>query len=530
MAEASSTPTISPSASASREELSALLSAMSSGGASTDVPGAFDELVYEADVTHLAAPPGVFGIALAEPTGAPAQLLLATRGSGSDALMTLHYEPREGASSAAIHPSRSKLVLSELPDDATVATVHAFSPVQAPQTVLLCVAYRSKEASNAFGLSAMGCFMNVYGVRAAAATFAGIANDCERYVLPGEPFACRDIQLEGDVNSTIVVCTTGGFVCVPTTPLAETDSSATPTVASSDSTELAAAPSGGDLAQPSLSEVSSSAKSPPSTLVESFLTQFPEAAAFDKLALVFDVKCTPAFSFLALGTYKGNVLIAVRRRGELLVQTSVKYDGPITSVRFFTHCASPPKESSSDTHLLVTCAAEAGVVYRNIVEDGLAFPELLPESGLSDSVLCSAVSDLSWTGFNSILLGTYGRQVLFYEAPAEIQARSTTVNSLSSCYKLRQAKKVNEPVFGVFCCDMTGDGLKEVIVVTALSVHVFQHHMDEALQRIELALTLLASGGDQADTFEGGSLDAPSQSSSPLRQRSDAVYTADSNQ
>ena len=46
---------------------------------------------------------------------------------------------------------------------------------------------------------------------------------------------------------------------------------------------------------------------------------------------------------------------------------------------------------------------------RNVLEDGLSRPLVLPDSHRHDSVLCVELADVDWDGQEEIVLGTFGK-------------------------------------------------------------------------------------------------------------------------
>ena len=48
-------------------------------------------------------------------------------------------------------------------------------------------------------------------------------------------------------------------------------------------------------------------------------------------------------------------------------------------------------------------------LHRNVLEDGLSRPLVLPDSHRHDSVLCVELADVDWDGQEEIVLGTFGK-------------------------------------------------------------------------------------------------------------------------
>ena len=85
----------------------------------------------------------------------------------------------------------------------------------------------------------------------------------------------------------------------------------------------------------------------------------------------------------------------------------------------------------------------------------------LPTSAAGDAVLCGITADVDLDGSVEILLGTFGRQLLVYKWE-------------SSAWDLRATRTLPHPVHGLHHLDVTGDGVRELLILTPKGLHVFQ--------------------------------------------------------
>ena len=91
-------------------------------------------------------------------------------------------------------------------------------------------------------------------------------------------------------------------------------------------------------------------------------------------------------------------------------------------------------------------------------------------------------------GRQSLILGTYGQQILCYDA----------VDSGASEWRLAWTRSMSAPVMGVRCEDVTGDGVMELVVVTSRGVQVLQPQLDTVkMVTIERLKTLVARNKDK---------------------------------
>ena len=118
-----------------------------------------------------------------------------------------------------------------------------------------------------------------------------------------------------------------------------------------------------------------------------------------------------------------------------------------------------------------------GEVFRDILHSSLADSCSLPESDSSDIVTCICVADVGMAGRQSLVLGTYGHQILCYDH-----------TEAEAAWSLAWRRSLSAPVLSVRCEDLTGDGVRELIVVTARGVQVLQLQLDNvkevAIQRL----------------------------------------------
>lgn len=85
----------------------------------------------------------------------------------------------------------------------------------------------------------------------------------------------------------------------------------------------------------------------------------------------------------------------------------------------------------------------------------------LPSSASGDAVLCGIIADLDLDGSVEIVLGTYGRQLLVYKWDA-------------TSWDLRATRTLPHPVHSLHYLDVTGDAVRELLILTPKGLHVFQ--------------------------------------------------------
>uniref|UniRef100_A0A8B9JS97 Kaptin, actin binding protein n=1 Tax=Astyanax mexicanus TaxID=7994 RepID=A0A8B9JS97_ASTMX len=218
---------------------------------------------------------------------------------------------------------------------------------------------------------------------------------------------------------------------------------------------------------------------------------FPELSELPSNVLWMDVlsidNCRRLTTF---GCQNGCVGLAlVNQRGpEIVSSWRLQQDSPISTVLLFplklpAHNSSKGLQADEVTeyNLLVTSTIEMAVVYRNVEQNGMSKPVCLTDSDQCDAVLCALLIDLDFDGQQEVLLGTYGQDLLCYKFQ---QPNGTTEGQ----FQLMWRRSFKSPLLSVIYLDLTGDGLKELAILTIKGLHILQHSLtstaDLVLQRL----------------------------------------------
>nr|XP_057943095.1 KICSTOR complex protein kaptin isoform X1 [Doryrhamphus excisus] len=193
----------------------------------------------------------------------------------------------------------------------------------------------------------------------------------------------------------------------------------------------------------------------------------------------------------AFGCQNGCVGLAlVKQSGpEVLQSWRVQFDSPISIVLLFPlTCQTEPNMPSRDKilgvkdyNLLVTSTIEMAVVYRNVQQRGLSHSMCLSESDQWDAVLCALVIDLDFDGEKEVLLGTYGQELLCYKFQHAAEGED-------GHFQFLWRRSFKSPLLSIIYLDLTGDGLRELAVLTLKGLHILQHSLtstaDLVLERL----------------------------------------------
>uniref|UniRef100_A0A3B3YRZ2 Kaptin (actin binding protein) n=1 Tax=Poecilia mexicana TaxID=48701 RepID=A0A3B3YRZ2_9TELE len=168
-----------------------------------------------------------------------------------------------------------------------------------------------------------------------------------------------------------------------------------------------------------------------------------------------------------------------------------------------------PEEELGGYNLLITSTIEMAVVYRDVQECGLSRSTCLSGSDQWDAVLCALVIDLDFDGQKEVLLGTYGQELLCYKfQPAG--------SGQDGEFQLQWRRSFKSPLLSVIYLDLTGDGLRELAVLTLKGLHILQHSLsctaDLVLERLTQRASALAASPEPDEAADVEDSSAPAQS------------------
>ncbi|OWK16080.1 KPTN [Cervus elaphus hippelaphus] len=120
----------------------------------------------------------------------------------------------------------------------------------------------------------------------------------------------------------------------------------------------------------------------------------------------------------------------------------------------------------------------------DLLSRGLEDQLLLPGSDQFDSVLCGLVTDIDLDGRPEVLVATYGQELLCYKYCGPGRGLPGDQRG----FRLLWRRGFSSPLLAMAHVDLTGDGLRELAVVSLKGVHILQHSL---IQASELVLTRL---------------------------------------
>uniref|UniRef100_A0AAY5F625 Kaptin (actin binding protein) n=1 Tax=Electrophorus electricus TaxID=8005 RepID=A0AAY5F625_ELEEL len=225
---------------------------------------------------------------------------------------------------------------------------------------------------------------------------------------------------------------------------------------------------------------------------------FPELKDLPSNVLWLDVLSIDSGRRLtAYGCQNGCVGLALvdQKETEILQSWRLQQDSPVSTVLLFPLKLAHYDSNTSDQHqvieynLLVTSTIEMAVVYRDVERSGVSRPVCLADSDQCDAVLCAILIDLDFDGQPEVLLGTYGQDLLCYKF-------QQSIGETEGQFQLLWRRSFRSPLLSIIYLDLTGDGLKELAVLTIKGLHILQHSListaDLVLQRLANRVTKLS--------------------------------------
>lgn len=122
--------------------------------------------------------------------------------------------------------------------------------------------------------------------------------------------------------------------------------------------------------------------------------------------------------------------------------------------------------------------------------NGLSDPVVILGTDAEDCITCSCICDIDLDGKNEILLGTFGKMCFICRIPIDNQP-TTHINGLTfigEIFPVCRVLTLSASAFGILACDLTNDGLDEIIIATTKGLHIYQLELNEVVKLVETRL------------------------------------------
>ncbi|CAH0551988.1 unnamed protein product [Brassicogethes aeneus] len=120
------------------------------------------------------------------------------------------------------------------------------------------------------------------------------------------------------------------------------------------------------------------------------------------------------------------------------------------------------KPEKPHLNLLVTNSILPAVLFRNVLKYGLSDFSTLPRHNHTSILTCCEVANVNFDGEPEILIGNSSQEVMLYKYKEKR-------------WYIQDLRKFSSPIINIRYSDITGDGLKELVVFSMKGVHILQH-------------------------------------------------------
>ncbi|KAJ8942623.1 hypothetical protein NQ318_013336 [Aromia moschata] len=143
--------------------------------------------------------------------------------------------------------------------------------------------------------------------------------------------------------------------------------------------------------------------------------------------------------------------------------------------------ASDTKNTNKKLNLIVINTILPAVIFHDVIEYGLTNYATLPRHDTTSILSCCELADIDFDGEKEVLIGTSAEEIMLLKRDKE------------RGWCLEELKKMAAPILGIKYIDISGDGVKELVVLSMKGVHVLQHDftcLQEVLDSKIQSLTL----------------------------------------
>jgi len=126
-------------------------------------------------------------------------------------------------------------------------------------------------------------------------------------------------------------------------------------------------------------------------------------------------------------------------------------------------------------------------LYRNVLINDLTDPVVISGTDLEDCVTSSCICDIDLDGKNEILLGTFGKSCFICRIPID-NYKTNSINGLlfpGETFPVCRVLSLSASAYGMSSCDLTNDGLDEILIATTKGLHIYQLELNEVAKLIE---------------------------------------------
>jgi hypothetical protein len=129
-------------------------------------------------------------------------------------------------------------------------------------------------------------------------------------------------------------------------------------------------------------------------------------------------------------------------------------------------------------------------LYRNVSIKDLTDPVVIFGTDSEDCLTSSCICDIDLDGKNEILLGTFGKSCFICRIPIDNYKLNSSNGLLfpGETFPVCRVLSLSASAYGISSCDLTNDGLDEILIATTKGLHIYQLELNEVAKLIEKRL------------------------------------------
>jgi hypothetical protein len=130
------------------------------------------------------------------------------------------------------------------------------------------------------------------------------------------------------------------------------------------------------------------------------------------------------------------------------------------------------------------------LLYRNVSINDLTDPVVIFGTDSEDCLTSSCICDIDLDGKNEILLGTFGKSCFICRIPIDNYKLNSSNGLLfpGETFPVCRVLSLSASAYGISSCDLTNDGLDEILIATTKGLHIYQLELNEVAKLIEKRL------------------------------------------
>lgn len=118
-------------------------------------------------------------------------------------------------------------------------------------------------------------------------------------------------------------------------------------------------------------------------------------------------------------------------------------------------------------NLVVISATLSPVIFNDVLKSGLSNQNIVNYRRNTFITTCGEAADFNFDGLKEIIIGSSSQEIYFFQKDEKME------------WNLTDEMRLVSPIIQIRYLDITGDGVKELIVFTMKGVYILQHKAED---------------------------------------------------